>query len=83
MVGRGPRNLGNRLGRRAVALDFSVMRIAHATGATRQTVYNWIVGGDVLVPYRPAVERLLLILKSAETADTAWGVVCKDFNLTS
>ena len=83
MIGRGPRNLGNRLGRRAVDIDFSVMRIAKATGATRQTVYNWMVGGEVLVPYRPVVERLLSILKSASTADIAWATVCKDFNLTS
>lgn len=81
MIGRGPRNLGNRLGRRALTLDFSVMRIAKATGASRQTVYNWIVGGEVLVPYRPVVERLLAILNAAPTAEYAWKRTCQEFNL--
>jgi hypothetical protein len=81
MINRGPRNLGNKLGRRALTLDFSVLRIARATGASRQTVYNWIVGGEVLVPYRPTVERLLDILNAADTADTAWATACQVFNL--
>ena len=74
-------SLGNHLGRLAVDLDFSVSRISKATGASRQTVYNWMNGNDVLTPYRPAVEKLINILKTAKTADEAWRTVCQEFNL--
>lgn len=80
-VSKGPRNLGNRLGRLAVHIDFSVLRIAHATGATRQTVYNWFLGGEVLNPYQPIVEKLIRILQDATTAESAWKKVCLEFNL--
>ena len=81
MIKRGPRNLGKKLGRAALLLDFSVVRVATATGATRQTVYNWITGGEVMSPYRPVVERLLSILSAARTADDAWAQACLDFHL--
>lgn len=81
LIRKGPRNLGNSLGRLAIDLDFSVLRIAKLTGATRQTVYNWLSGGEVLAPYRPAIERLIEILKSAKTADKAWEKACQEFNL--
>lgn len=80
-VKKGPHNLGNTLGRLAVDLDFSVQRIAKATNATRQTVYNWLSGGEVLGAYRPTVERLVNILKTAQTADKAWEAACREFNL--
>ena len=80
-INRGPRNLGNTLGRLAVGLDFSVMRIAKTTGATRQTVYNWMAGGEVLTPYRPLVEQLITILRTAKSAEDAWKKSCKEFNL--
>lgn len=80
-VKKGPRTLGNTLGRLAVDLDFSVQRVAKATGATRQTVYNWMAGGEVLSPYRPAVERLIEIFQHARTADLAWETICQEFNL--
>lgn len=80
-VKKGPHNLGNTLGRLAVDLDFSVQRIAKATNATRQTVYNWLAGGEVMNAYRPNVERLVNILKTARTADEAWGAACQEFNL--
>ncbi len=80
-VKKGPHNLGNTLGRLAVGLDFSVQRIAKATNATRQTVYNWLSGGEVMGAYRPPVERLINILQTAKTADEAWGVACREFNL--
>lgn len=80
-INRGPRNLGNTLGRLAVGLDFSVMQIAKATGATRQTVYNWMGGGDVLAPYRPRVEQLIDILRAARSAEEAWKTACLEFNL--
>lgn len=81
LISRGPRNLGNQLGRAAIRIDFSVMRIAKTTGASRQTVYNWMSGGEVLTPYRPHVERLLEILKTSATADIAWSKACTEFNL--
>lgn len=80
-VKKGSHNLGNRLGRLAVDLDFSVQRIAKATNATRQTVYNWLFGGEVMGAYRPSVERLINILQTAQTADTAWEAACQEFNL--
>ena len=80
-INRGPRNLGNTLGRLAVSLDFSVLRIAKATGATRQTVYNWMGGGEVLTPYRPRVEQLIVILRAARSAEEAWKKTCAEFNL--
>lgn len=80
-IRKGPRNLGNTLGRLAVDLDFSVQRIAKATNATRQTVYNWMSGGEVMGAYRPVVERLINILQQAQTADKAWEAACQEFNL--
>lgn len=80
-VKKAPRTLGNILGRLAVDLDFSVSRISKATGASRQTVYNWMAGNEVLNPYRPTVEKLINILQTAKTAEDAWRTVCKDFNL--
>lgn len=80
-INRGSRNTGNTLGRLAVGLDFSVMRISKATGASRQTVYNWMSGGDVLTPYRARVEQLINILRAARSADEAWKKACLEFNL--
>lgn len=82
LVKKGPRSLlGNQLGRLAVDKDLSVIRIAKATGASRQTVYNWMLGGDVIAPYRPHVERLINILKSYPNAEKAWSQICLEFNL--
>lgn len=80
-VKNAPRGLGNTLGRLAVSLDFSVVRIAKATGASRQTAYNWMLGGEVMGVYQPRVERVIEILKAASSADHAWGQMCKEFNL--
>jgi hypothetical protein len=77
-VKHAPKTLGNQLGRWAVHLDFPVTKIAKATGASRQSVYNWFA---VFVAYRPIVEVLLTILKSSSTADEAWRKVCKQFDL--
>jgi len=82
-VKKAPKTLGNQLGRWAVHLDFSAIRIAKATGASRQSVYNWFNGGEVFVAYRPAVEALLKILQSSSTADEAWRKTCKAFGLNN
>jgi hypothetical protein len=76
-----PKTLGNQLGRWAVHHDFPVTKIAKATGATRQSVYNWFGGGEVFVAYRPAVKALIKILQASPNADVAWRDVCKTFNL--
>jgi hypothetical protein len=80
-VKNGNHSLGNKLGREAVSLDFSVIRVSKLTGATRQTVYNWFIGGEVIAPYRASVEKLLDILNNSSTADAAWTRACQEFNL--
>jgi hypothetical protein len=77
-----PKTLGNQLGRWAATRDFSVVRVAKALGVTRQTVYNWFFGGEIFPAYEPRVEMLLNILKNTPTADEAWKIVCKEYNLT-
>lgn len=67
-----PKTLGSTLGLLAVRRQFSVIDIAKVTGASRQTVYNWFDGGEVLAPYQPLVKRLITILKQARTAEEAW-----------
>jgi len=78
---RAPKTLGNQLGRWAVHHNFSAIRISQATGASRQSVYNWFNGGEVFVAYRPTVESILRILQTSSSADDAWRKVCKAFNL--
>lgn len=80
-VDTGQRTLGNKLGRWSIILNFPVHRVALATGATRQTVYNWFVGGEVAVPYRERAQALLDILALSSTADEAWEKACTQFNL--
>jgi len=82
-VKKAPKTLGNQLGRWAVHHDFSAIKITKATGASRQSVYNWFNGGEVFVAYRPAVEALLKILQSSGTGEEAWKKTCKAFNLNT
>lgn len=77
-----PVTLGVRLGRWAIYLDLPATKIARATGASRQTVYNWFAGGTVMNAYAPAVERLIKCMQSSKTAEEAWSKACKEFNLT-
>lgn len=74
-------NLGAKLGRWAVYHDLSVQRLALATGATRQSVYNWLKGGEVFVAYRPRVIKIIKHLEAAKDVDSAWRAICKDFDL--
>ena len=76
-----PLSLGTRLGRWAVFLDLPVTKIALATGATRQSVYNWMKGGEVFIAYKPVVEEVITIMQSSKTAEEAWGKLCKRFDL--
>lgn len=74
-------SLGVRLGRWAIFLDLPVAKIALAIGATRQSVYNWMKGGEVFTAYRPAVERVIECLQTSKTAEEAWRKLCSEFNL--
>lgn len=80
-VKKAPKTLGNQLGRWAVHLNYPVTKISRATGATRQTVYNWFNGGEVFVAYRPHVEALLKIFQTSSTADEAWRKTCQTFQI--
>jgi hypothetical protein len=75
-VGKAPKTLGNQLGRWATHLDFSVVRISKSTGATRQTIYSWLNGGNVTPSYRERV-----ILRTSPTAEQAWRKACQRFNI--
>ena len=76
-----PKTLGNMLGRWAVYLDFDVKRVSMATGATRQTIYNWFGGGEVIPAYRERVKQLISVLEKHKTAEAAWRDVCRIFNI--
>jgi hypothetical protein len=78
-----PLTLGTRLGRWAVFLGLPVAKIALATGATRQSVYNWMKGGEVFVAYRPAVTRVIECMQSSKTAEEAWGKICMESDLNT
>lgn len=80
-ITNAPKTVGNQLGRWAVYLDFSVARISKATGATRQTVYNWVTGGQVTQAYRGRVKDLLDILKASTSGEQAWKKVCQQYNI--
>ena len=81
-IARSPRTLGGEMGRRAVVLDFSVMRISQAIGATRQSVYNWMLDVCAVSPaYVPRVKTLLRILTETTNADDAWSQACQEFKL--
>lgn len=80
-IAAGPNNLGNMLGRFAVKREVSVLRVAAATGATRQTVYRWFVGGTVSRAYKKRVQRVRDILIESDSADAAWRTMCLEFSL--
>jgi len=76
-----PISLGTRLGRWAVMLDLPAIKIAMAVGSTRQSVYNWMKGGEIFVAYQPKVEQIVKIMHESKTADEAWKKICTAFNL--
>jgi hypothetical protein len=80
-VQTGGNSLGPQLGRAAIRLGFSVVRVATATGATRATVYSWFYGNEVSNAYRAAVTRLTTILTEAPTAAAAWSQACQAFSI--
>lgn len=65
----------------AIYHSISVSKIAVATGATRQSVYNWMNGAGVLKVYEERLKRLLLCMQGSKTSDEAWRKICQEFNL--
>jgi hypothetical protein len=55
--------------------------VAHITGASRQSVYNWFSGGEVFVAYKPIVGALIKILKANVDPDVAHEEACKAFKI--
>jgi len=80
-ISNAPKSLGNQLGRWCVHRDFSVVRVAKALGVTRQTVYNWFMGGEIFSAYETRAETLLNILRKNPTAETAWKEICQLYDL--
>lgn len=80
-IAAGPKNLGNQLGRWCVHRDFSVVRVAQALGVTRQTVYNWFVGGEIFPAYENRAETLLKVLQKNPNAESAWREICTLYDL--
>lgn len=76
-----PVTLGTTLGRWAIFHQIPVTKIAKAVGSTRQSVYNWMHGGEVFIAYRPAVMRIIDCMKSSKTTEEAWRKICQEFNL--
>lgn len=71
-VKKAPKTLGVQMLRWAIAKDFSVVKISKATGATRQTIYNWMHGAIVSPAYRERTKSLLEILIASPTGKQAW-----------
>jgi hypothetical protein len=80
-IANAPDGIGKELGQWSLTRDISVLRIAKASGATRQTVYNWFMGGEVANAYKQRVEELIEILKDTSQTDDAWRKICQRFNL--
>jgi hypothetical protein len=83
-VKKQPLTLGTRLGRWLIRYDVSAQRAALAIGATRQSVYNWIKGGEVLSAYRERVTKVIEVMAKApsnSTSDDIWRLLCQEFNL--
>ena len=76
-----PLTLGVRLGRWAVYLDVPAVKLALAIGATRQSIYNWMKGGEVFPGYRVAVTQAIDCMKDSKTAEEAWKKMCAEFKL--
>jgi hypothetical protein len=82
LITDAPQSLGNELARWAMVRDISVQRIALATGATRQTVYNWFTGAtEVTSSYQDRVKEIIEVLKKVTQTEDAWRTLCNTFNL--
>ena len=82
LIADAPQTLGNDLARWAMLRDISVQRIALATGATRQTVYNWFTGATEVTPsYQDRVKEIIAVLSKVTQTEDAWRKLCTTFNL--
>lgn len=80
-IAKGPKTLGNQLGRWACNRGLPITKLSLATGATRQTLYNWFAGGNVTQAYRERVQEILDILRASATEESAWKTMCKRYGL--
>lgn len=78
-------NMGAALGRWAVYYDLSVIRMSLALGVTRQSVYNWMKGGEIFDAYKPRVQDLIKIMEHAhatkKNTEYVWSQACQHFNI--
>jgi len=78
-------HMGAALGRWAIYFDLPVIKIAIATGATRQSVYNWMKGGEIFKAFKPRVLAMIKIMEQAhatnKTTEDVWRTICREFNL--
>ena len=83
-VKKQPLTLGTRLARWLIRVDLPVQKASVAIGATRQSVYNWMNGGEVSPAYRERVAKVIEIIAKAPASSTTeyiWSLLCKEFNL--
>lgn len=83
-VKKQPLTLGTRLARWLIRVDLPVQKASVAIGATRQSVYNWMKGGEVSPAYRERVAKVIEIIAKAPASSTTeyiWSLLCKEFNL--
>ncbi len=83
-VKKQPLTLGTRLARWLIRVDLPVQKASVAIGATRQSVYNWMKGGEVSPAYRERVAKVIEIIAKApamSTTEYIWSLLCKEFNL--
>jgi DNA-binding XRE family transcriptional regulator len=80
-------NMGAALGRWAIYYDLPVMKVAVALGVTRQSVYNWMKGGEIFDAYKPRVQTLIKIMEHAhatnKTSEYVWRTACQEFKITT
>jgi hypothetical protein len=78
-------NMGAALGRWAIYFDISVVKLAPIIGVTRQSVYNWIEGGEIFPVFKPRVAQIIKIMERAhatkKNSEDVWREICKEFDI--
>ncbi len=85
-VKKQPLSLGNRMARWLIRVDLPVQKAAMAIGTNRQSVYNWMRGGEISPAYRERVTQFVGVIASAppnSTPEEIWSLLCKHFNITA
>lgn len=62
--------------------NVSITKIARAVGASRQTIYNWGHGRQMLSVFQPRVQKIVSILKNTKPEEEAWRKICQAFDLS-